>query len=165
MRIAEGKEDCLILDHAGNIERMGFPDDPLPNEMCMQEKGQVTKKDKHDEEEPLPWNCPQCHQIVPIKTRQCPCCGFIPKPAVEVVVEKGILKKLKSRGLADKQSVWSQLLCIATDQDYKRGWASHKYREIFGVFPRSLHEGLAVPTPELRSWIKSRQIAYAKRRD
>lgn len=164
LRTADGKDHCLILDHAGNIERMGFPDDDLPTEMSMEERG-VNKVEKKDKDDPLPWNCPDCHHIVPIKTRQCPCCGFLAKAPVEVVVEKGVLQQLKTKNLSNKQNIYSQLLCIAQDRGYAKGWVSHKYKAIFGVFPRKVRDTIEVPTPELRSWIKSQQIRYAKRRD
>jgi DNA repair protein RadD len=161
LRVAEGKTDLLMLDHAGNIERLGFPDDDLPTEMCMQEKG-TSEVDKKDKDEPQPWNCPECHHLVPVKTRACPCCGFIPVPQAEVVVKKGFLKKLESSGRANKQEVYSQLNCIAQDRGYEKGWTAHKFKAIFGVFPRGMQPFIAVPTPEIRSWVKSQQIRYAK---
>ena len=163
LRVADGKENCLILDHAGNIERLGFPDDPLPTEMCDREKG-VCEKDKKPKDEPLPWNCPQCHHLVPIKTRACPCCGYMAKPIADVTEETGVLKRLKSAGRADKQEIYSQLLCMAEDRGYAKGWVSHKYKAIFGVFPRKVSDTIAVPSPELRKWITSQNIRYANRR-
>lgn len=163
LRTAHGKDKCLILDHAGNIERLGFPDDDLPKVMCMNKKGKA-ELDQRQKNEPLPWNCPKCHHLVPVKTRACPCCGFIPKPKAQIENKAGILKKLESRGLAQKQRIYSQLLCHAQGHGYKKGWADHKYRAIFGVFPRKLQPTLENPTPELQSWIRSQQIRYAKRK-
>jgi superfamily II DNA or RNA helicase len=64
LRAAPGKDYCLILDHAGNIERLGFPDDDLPRELCMKEKG-VSSADKREKKDPMPWNCPDCTHLNP----------------------------------------------------------------------------------------------------
>jgi DNA repair protein RadD len=54
---------------------------------------------------------------------------------------------------------------IASERGYQRGWVGHKYREKFGEWPPwgSAPQPIE-PTPEVRSWVRSRQIAYAKRR-
>jgi DNA repair protein RadD len=64
-----------------------------------------------------------------------------------------------------RRSWHSQLKAIAMMRDYKPGWVAHKYREKFGAFPNwgSTPEPIA-PTDEVLSWVRSRQIAYAKRR-
>ncbi len=45
---------------------------------------------------------------------------------------------------------------------YSRGWASHKYREFFDVWPHGLRDVPAAPSQELLHWLRSRAIAYAK---
>lgn len=163
LRTADGKDYCMFLDHAGNIERLGFPDDELPDQLCMREKG-AAPNDQRKKDDPQPWNCPKCHHLIPPKTRSCPVCGFIAKAKAEVTVESGILKRLTTRGQHDKQEVYSQLVCVGQDRGYKNGWADHKYEKIFGARPIGLKRTLAVPTTQLRSWLKSEQIRYAKRR-
>lgn len=163
LRKAPGKERALILDHAGNIARLGFPDDPLPTTLCDREKG-ISSRDHREEEEPHPWNCPQCHALVPPRTRQCPQCGFIARqqPAIEVI--EGSLRKLARVGKVEKQETYSQLLTYAQRHGYRPGWVANQYREIFGVWPRLMVERGAEPEPSLISWIRHQQIRYAKRR-
>jgi RNA polymerase subunit RPABC4/transcription elongation factor Spt4 len=36
---------------------------------------------------------------------------------------------------SDKRREWQRLVAIAEQKGYKRGWASHKYRALFGVWP------------------------------
>ncbi len=38
----------------------------------------------------------------------------------------------------DKQDFYSQLLYIANEKSYNPHWASYKYREKFGVWPKGL---------------------------
>jgi hypothetical protein len=63
-----------------------------------------------------------------------------------------------------KEAVYGQLLHMAHDRGHKTGWADHKYREIFGVWPRGLRGVPFEPMPELLSWVRHRNIAWAKSR-
>jgi DNA repair protein RadD len=61
---------------------------------------------------------------------------------------------------------WHAMLAwIANERDYKPGWIAHQYKQKFGTFPAW---GAVVtpirPTPEVRSWVKSRMIAFVKGR-
>jgi len=53
---------------------------------------------------------------------------------------------------------------VAVERGYKPGWVAHKYREKFGDWPQ--HGGVSPikPSPEVLSWVRSRNIAFAKRR-
>ena len=63
------------------------------------------------------------------------------------------------------QHIYSQLLGYARNKGYQPGWAFHKYREFTGREPRGLNQVAATPTPEILGWIRSRQIAFSKRRE
>lgn len=162
LRTAPGKDRAIILDHAGNIARLGFPDDPLPNQLCTRERG-VSSVDRR-QDDPEPWNCSRCHTLVPPRTHQCPTCGYIPRrrPELEVVDEK--LSKLRKIGMVEKQTVYSQLLHYAEQHGYADGWVAHKYRAIFGVWPRKVRHRTEPPSESLVNWIRSQNIRYANRR-
>jgi hypothetical protein len=60
----------------------------------------------------------------------------------------------------------AMLAAIAAEHGYKPGWIAHKYREKFSSFPAWGSAPKPIePSPEVRSWVRSRQIAYAKSRD
>ncbi len=91
--------------------------------------------------------------------------------AVEVVdgdlaaVDRGRRVDRKAPSFADKASFYGELLWIARERGWARGWAGHKFRERFGVWPRRLDDVPAQePRSETRSWVRSRMIAYAKAR-
>jgi DNA repair protein RadD len=65
-RLSPGKENCLVLDFAGNVERHG-PIDRID--------GRKRKKDDEDGTAPVK-ACPDCQTIVHASTRLCPGCGY-----------------------------------------------------------------------------------------
>ncbi len=69
LRKADGKDDCLLLDYGGNIERHG-PIDSVTAERV--EKGL---------EPPPTKTCPDCGDVIPAAVMKCPSCGFIFTPA------------------------------------------------------------------------------------
>jgi len=83
------------------------------------------------------------------------------------MVVPGQLTELGGRNRAvsiDKQSFYSQLLYIANRRNYNPHWASHKYRERFGVWPRGLLETPQPPDPSTEGWVHSKMIAWAKQK-
>lgn len=158
-------ETKIILDHSGNIERLGFPDDDLPTTLDMARPG--TNSDTRDRNEPQPWNCPKCTFLVPAGTNICPTCGHQARRRAEVEVRSGVLTKLESSAQGErelKQDVYSQLLGIARKFKYSDGWAAHKYKKLFDVWPRKVHATPKEPTPDMMNWVKSENIRHAKRR-
>ena len=65
LRIADGKHDCLILDFAGNISRLG----PI-NDVAIKEKGKGAAKT-----DPVMKECPACLTLCYPSVRICPDCG------------------------------------------------------------------------------------------
>jgi superfamily II DNA or RNA helicase len=164
LRASEGKK-AIIMDHSSNIERLGFPDDPLPTHLNMGEPG--VNPDTREADEPEPWNCPNCHALVPPRTPQCPACGHMARTPHEVDERPGVLQKLDNEHTTErmlKQDVYSQLLWICDKHGYASGWAAHKYRTLFDVWPRKVEPTRKYPTPEILSWVKSQNIRHAKRR-
>jgi len=54
---------------------------------------------------------------------------------------------------------------IAAERGYKAGWIAHQYKEKFGAWPAWGAAPVPIaPSPEVRSWVRSRMIAYAKAR-
>ena len=64
-RISEDKPDCLILDFAGNTDRLG----PI-NDVVIKKKGKGKEGG-----EPITKTCPGCNSILPPAVRVCPDCG------------------------------------------------------------------------------------------
>ncbi len=165
LRPAPDKLRALVLDHSGTVRRLGFPTDDLPLELN-DGKPQAAGK-REERRQPLPKPCPSCKFMRPPKVHACPKCGFAPERQNEVEVAAGELERVARKpkaGPGEKQAVYSQLLGIASMRSYADGWASHKYREYFGVWPRGLHRMRAAPSPEILIFVRSQAIRYAKGR-
>jgi DNA repair protein RadD len=64
-----------------------------------------------------------------------------------------------------EKDLWhGALIKISRQKGYKPGWAAHKFREKFGVWPTLNHPPEREPTVEIINWVKSRNIAFAKAR-
>jgi DNA repair protein RadD len=164
LRPFAGKDRALVLDHSGTVRRLGFPTDDLPLEL---DDGKPRASSKQqNRQELLPKPCPSCAYMKPAKVRSCPKCGFAPEQRSDVVVGDGELIKVERAKKVirpeTKQHVYSQLLFVAQKRGYSDGWVSHKYREMFGVWPKGVRDIPAGPTQELLSWLKSRAIRFAK---
>jgi len=66
MRVAEGKENCLVLDFAKNIERHGPINQIKPNKKGQRRKTGVM----------LVKSCKECQSYVPKAANTCPDCGY-----------------------------------------------------------------------------------------
>jgi len=74
MRVARGKENCLVLDFAGNIERHGPIDMVQPYRQGGDGNGKAPVK-----------TCPECRSVIYADYRQCPYCGHdFPLPKAEL---------------------------------------------------------------------------------
>jgi superfamily II DNA or RNA helicase len=172
LRPADGKKDCIILDHSGAVFAHGLPEDHVEWTLRPDRKAQspahVTRL-KRKSGGLL--ECSQCSALR-LAGEPCPHCGFLPqRPARPIPIRDGELG-LVTNGRAHstpadpetRQRWHSMLTHIARERGYKPGWIAHKYKEKFGAFPNwHANPDPIPPSPEVRSWVRSRQIAYAKR--
>ena len=84
-RLAPGKDNCLVLDFAGNVARHGPID-------------AVTARKPVEGEGPAPTKiCPDCDSILAAAVRQCPDCGHqFPPPEVKVAAQATTLAILSN---------------------------------------------------------------------
>jgi DNA repair protein RadD len=169
LRTAEGKADCLILDHSDNHTRLGFVTDIHHEKLDDGEPKRATAADKT---EALPKKCIKCSFLKPPKMLKCPCCGFIPVPQSGALHREGELIELSSRREAvattqqERIQFHAELREIAYQRNYKSGWAAQQYKTKFGSFPPWAWNERPTCTPSVvtLSWVRSRAIAFAKRR-
>jgi DNA repair protein RadD len=88
LRPAEGKEDCLILDHSDTHLRLGFVTD-IHHEVL--DDGRPRANARASDRIRLPKECPQCAFLKPPRTSKCPACGFKAEAIDDTEVAEGEL--------------------------------------------------------------------------
>jgi superfamily II DNA or RNA helicase len=174
LRPADGKLDAIILDHSGAVFCHGFAEDPVEWTLdpdTRAESAVHTKRCSDDVKSRL-LECSQCG-CIRIAGEPCSACGFLPTPPpLPFTVADGDLGLVEGRRAkatvydpAERARWHAMLLWIARERGYEKakGWAAHKYKEKFGAFPAWEASPTPIPpTPEVRSWVRSRDIAYAR---
>lgn len=86
LRIAEGKENCLVLDFADNVKTHGPITEVVPPRKAHGRKG------------PAPCKvCPNCGEIIPMNYRTCPVCMY-EYPKAQEMARKYLLSMLDING-------------------------------------------------------------------
>ncbi len=169
LRTAPGKADLVVFDHSDTHARLGFVTDILHDRL---DDGRERQKAK-PREAATPRECSHCKFLRPAKVSTCPACGFKAQRQCDVEFEEGELVEFGKAGSSkplqapkvDKQRWFSMLRYFAEQRGYSEGWVSHKFKEKFGTWPNGMKAIPPVePAIDVLSWIKSRQIAFAKRR-
>ena len=171
LRIADGKDDCVIIDHSDTHIRLGFVTDIDHRHETLCDGNPKKKSEPGDKDEPLPKECQKCHYLKPPKVHICPQCGFKPEKQSDVEMVDGELvelkrKKKENRELTMEQKAvfYGELIHYGMQKGYKSGWAANKYRERFSVWPNKVGGvGPLVPTPETLNWILSENIKASYR--
>lgn len=163
LRMAPGKAEALILDHADNHARMGFVTDIHHDKLLSgKDKQHPTKQDKG---EVTPRPCPSCGALK--KGGACPSCGFKPERKSEVEVEAGELIEFRAKppkhNREEKQKFWSMAQHVDRERGKGGKLAKALYRSKFGVWPQGLSDSPMKPDGAFLSYEHSRRIAFAKR--
>jgi superfamily II DNA or RNA helicase len=173
LRPYPGKTDALVLDHSGAVFEHGFIDDPIEWSLNVDSRAvNVAQRSRSAGGLERLVTCPEC-KAVRMSGQPCSACGWRPRPrAKEVEVEDGDLHAVTRQGVkatqptaAEKARFFTDLKYIASEHGYKSGWAAHKYKEKFGVWPVNRYALPTIPEPATRAWVQSRMIAYAKARE
>ena len=119
--------------------------------------------------------CQDCQAVLPQSARVCPECGKVHEVRTEIEHRDGELvelgarptKRSAARTILEQEEFHGELRWIASVRGYAPGWAAHKFKERFGLWPNDWQVRLATPRePSLKTknWLRSRQIAFAKAR-
>jgi DNA repair protein RadD len=169
-----GKEFCLILDHAGNVLRLGMLEDISSG--ILDDGEDVRSAERQPEKKEFEAKlCPECHALQQPGARECWQCGhkFL---AVTLVREReGELIELgrtdyEDPGPApiDVQREWyAGFLWIAQQNGHKPGRAFYLFQDRFKhrpSWPPWQNPSPAEPTIEIRNFVRSKNIAFAKAR-
>jgi DNA repair protein RadD len=171
LRIADGKPDCIILDHSGNCARFWHEwNHFFEHGLAELDDGEKKPKERpKDDDEPEPMKCPECGHLHPPRP-VCPKCGheYPKKRPVEHV--PGTLSELVATGNAGmmRKHLWPMVVGYVREreQDMARVQSRSQaiYKELTGDFAQARAETTTPqpPTHELRSKILSNQIRFAR---
>jgi DNA repair protein RadD len=161
LRIHDGKSECLVLDHAGNMMRFwNEMSDFFETGYVELDDGKKKEKKKQKSKDKKVVKCPICFHIH--ESFVCPSCGHTPVKNSGIENQSGELKEMNlSAGVSRdiKQDFYSQLLAYAKDRGYADGWISHKYKAKFGVWPKGMKADPIQPNQFTMNW-----IAFSKRK-
>lgn len=131
-RPAPGKRDVLLVDHAGAVHEHGLPQDDREWSLDgrVKRKGAVAVR-----------TCDGCYAALPGGTAVCTECGYVfPVEEREVpeVVDGELLEvESKPKPTVTERAGWyATALAEAAARGRKLGYARHRYREKFDVWPR-----------------------------
>ena len=177
LRPHEGKTDCLLLDHVGNVYRHGLPAEfEIPDTLATgRHKTGISRQRK-----PKKHVCEGCGYQMAEDCYVCPECGLErPKktPRVEYVdgemVEYGTEGSgrcgAKRAAKTDPMDEYRQLKWYAREYGYKDGWVFFKWMERHPTAGKPPYHWRNIePAPisqSLARWVRSRNIAFAKARE
>jgi len=174
LRTAPGKDHLLILDHAGNHLRLGLVTDIHHESLDAGESRRSPTANK-EREKPLPRLCEDCSAVLPHSARVCPECGKVRQVRTEIEHVDGELIELGARptkrnaaqAIREQEDFYGELRWLSSVRGYAPGWAAHKFKERFGLWPNDWQVRLATPREpclKTKNWLRSRQIAFAKAR-
>ena len=168
LRTYPGKTECIIIDHGGNVDRLGFIDDPVI--WTLDGKKLAWGSSPRQKAEKTPLTCEMCSTV--FTGPRCPTCGYELKDygkriqAMRAELEE--IRKPKDRRATkgDKMRWWSMLEHYRRLKGFAPGWTAHKYREKFGVWPRGVDYLRPVePDREVQNWLKYTLIRWRKRQE
>jgi superfamily II DNA or RNA helicase len=171
MRPHTGKDQAIWLDHSGNFLRFKDQWDELcANGVSELDDGAEKTKPEPSDEAKEAAKCPKCGGLWNSSSDVCSHCGFVRARKNDVIAVAGEMTELslvpkKEKCSAEfKEAFYAQLIGFAQEKGHAPGSAYHRYVEKFGVGPSMQKPAAQAPQAEVLSWIRSRQIAYAKRR-
>jgi superfamily II DNA or RNA helicase len=130
LRPAPGKQHAILLDHVGNTQRHGMPDEDRHWELSMD----AAKKKKKEAGVRV---CPKCFAAFGARATQCAECGaiFETKPRQELEERPGALQEITAEEIQRRHerreqgraTTLTDLERFAKMKGYKPDWAKHVY--------------------------------------
>lgn len=165
MRPHDNKDFALWLDHSGNYVRFRNEWEEVYHDGVKELHSKIEYTHKEPTERiKQESKCPACSALWIIGKTECEQCGYVRKQK-QFGTTAGELHELGMNGRVDKeekQAFYSELLHIAKSKKYNPNWASHKYREKYGIWPRNLDHIPTEPTIKTLNWIKHKNIAFSR---
>jgi DNA repair protein RadD len=173
LRTHPSKQNCLVLDHSDTGLNLGLPCTIHHDELLSGKADKASRKaaEAKEKKPAKPYKCKVCNHLHDHSLMVCPSCGNVRQKFSDVVMREGYLTELSRNGsqkavqgvdMVLRQDWYSGFLFVAMEKGYSQGWAAHQYKSKFNSWPDNLRKVAKQPSLAVRSYIRSRQIAYAK---
>ena len=117
LRVYDGREYAVVLDHVGNVMKHGMPDEVRPWTLEGRKKGERRKTDEVKASE-----CPSCYAVYP-SGRVCPECGhereLTPREIQEQEGELVEVQRIERRKTQGRARTYDELVAIGRSRGYK----------------------------------------------
>jgi hypothetical protein len=175
LRPHPGKVDARILDHSGAVFRHGFPTDEVL--WVLAEDRRAVNESEAARAALGPQGLCECPACGAVRTQgeACRVCGWTPatKPRYLEVADGQLGEVHRDRSVhglpVDEQTFYRELKAVwrvkrLHNPTLKPGWIGHKFKDRFGRFPPWSWNDLEPIDPSFatRSWVRSRDIAFAR---
>lgn len=170
-----GKVDCIILDHAQNMDRFAedFEDIYFNGLDKLDEGEKLDKTIRRDDEEKEKSSCPKCGHSPFFK--RCMKCGHERQSIALVEQVPGELQEVmigKKKVADDRRHLWEQLVTFSRANkapEKQKNYALALFKEMTGVWPKWSWNFEATPdvpiTANTANWIRSNNIRRARGRE
>lgn len=174
LRPCPGKDNAIIMDHAGSYFQHGSVNQDFEWDLEHGRKPKSASSGDSESKEPKDITCGEC-KFVYKSLRECPKCGWKPETkAKEFAVVDGMLGRIDQEGTfiptviaqnsKSEESFYRQMKFHEIEKGFRIGWAGYRFDDKFKKAPPRSYLRLEPEetNPENLRWIKSRKIAYAK---
>jgi DNA repair protein RadD len=174
LRPAPGKSNLILIDHSGAVYRHGLLEDRIEWTLDTDRRAENPTHTMRDRG--TIGRLIECSQCGAMRTagEKCPHCGFLPQRRPEAIVfAEGELARVNKQTRtaasindpAERVRWHAMLIHIRDERGYHPKWPVAKYHEKFGTWPPwGASPAPIPPSLEVLSWVRSRNIAYAKRK-
>lgn len=115
IRYSPNKENCLVLDFAGNVARLGCINDPVkPKKKAEKKKGEGLGQ------APVKV-CPKCHTYCATTAKFCPCCDYEFPHETQITAHASLQAIIKKRQAEEEKTFDVNKITYAKVQT-KNGW-------------------------------------------
>ena len=167
LRPFENKSECIIIDHGGCIDMLGFVEDDV--EWTLDGKKSAYKKKVVREKEKHIMTCDMCSAS--FTGKRCPRCGTeVPEYGKKIAAMDAKLVEIKGgkkkKLTTSEKKLWYQMFSYEQRRLGKtKGWLLAQYKSKTGVWPRNVDNLPPVePSVECKNWLTSQRIKWIKGR-
>jgi DNA repair protein RadD len=181
LRPADGKSNLILIDHSGAVYRHGQLEDEVFWTLEIDQKAVNIDHAARTAERHDPYcECSQCGHVR-VRGEACDNCGFKPgaRPDLIIADDEDLVEFGRATAALpqeDRQRWYQDLMALRNvrnlirtqrgQEPLKPGWSAAKFKDKFGAWPPFAWNNLPPSrdvSGEVSSWVRSRDIAYAKR--